>query len=71
MHEKCEGMGELNGDEIMLTTPDGKMQVGDIVQFVPFCNFLKEGMNLQSVKFKKAQTAQYPGLPSCHPRSLA
>jgi len=43
-----DAMDELDGDDVRLTTPDGKMAARDIVQFVPFRNFLKGGMNSQS-----------------------
>jgi hypothetical protein len=41
-----EAMKELDGDEVRLTSPDdGKAAVRDIVQFVAFRNFLREGFN--------------------------
>ena len=40
-------MDELDGDTVRLTAPDGKMAVRDIVQFVPFRNFLRQGIDSQ------------------------
>jgi hypothetical protein len=41
-----EAMKELDGDEVRLTSPDdGKVAVRDIVQFVAFRNFLRDGVN--------------------------
>merc|ERR1719273_168644 len=42
-----DAMDELDGDTVRLTAPDGKMAVRDIVQFVPFRNFLRQGINSQ------------------------
>jgi len=36
-------MEELDGDSVKLTAPNGKKAVRDIVQFVPFRNFIKPG----------------------------
>ena len=33
--------------QVRLTAPDGRMAVRDIVQFVPFRNFLRRGTNSQ------------------------
>ena len=35
-----EAMEELDGDTVRLTSPDGRVAARDIVQFVPFRNFL-------------------------------
>ena len=35
-----EAMEELDGDTVRLTAPDGRVAARDIVQFVPFRNFL-------------------------------
>jgi len=43
-----DAMDELDGDTVRLTAPDGKMAARDIVQFVPFRNFLKGGSNSHS-----------------------
>ena len=43
-----DAMDELDGDTVRLTAPDGRMAARDIVQFVPFRNFFKGGMNSQS-----------------------
>lgn len=40
-----DAMDELDGDTVRLTAPDGRMAVRDIVQFVPFRNFLGRGAN--------------------------
>ena len=45
-----DAMDELDGDTVRLTAPDGRMAARDIVQFVPFRNFLKGGMNSQSAR---------------------
>ena len=50
-----DAMDELDGDDVRLTTPDGKMAARDIVQFVPFRNFLKGGMNSQSARLHLAK----------------
>jgi hypothetical protein len=50
-----DAMDELDGDDVRLTTPDGKMAARDIVQFVPFRNFLKKGMNSQSARLHLAK----------------
>lgn len=42
-----EAMEELDGDTVRLTAPDGRMAARDIVQFVPFRNFLRQGINSQ------------------------
>ncbi len=42
-----DAMEELDGDTVRLTAPDGRMASRDIVQFVPFRNFLKSGQNSQ------------------------
>lgn len=42
-----DAMDELDGDTVRLTAPDGRMAVRDIVQFVPFRNFLGKGTNAQ------------------------
>ena len=40
-------MDELDGDAVRLTDASGKMAVRDIVQFVPFRNFLRQGIDSQ------------------------
>jgi len=42
-----DAMDELDGDTVRLTAPDGRMAARDIVQFVPFRNFLQQGINSQ------------------------
>ena len=42
-----DAMDELDGDTVRLTAPDGRMAARDIVQFVPFRNFLQQGLNSQ------------------------
>lgn len=42
-----DAMDELDGDTVRLTAPDGRMAARDIVQFVPFRNFLRPGINSQ------------------------
>merc|ERR1719334_204539 len=37
-----EAMEELDGDTVRLTAPDGRVAARDIVQFVPFRNFLQQ-----------------------------
>ena len=36
-----------DGDTVRLTSPDGRVAARDIVQFVPFRNFLRSGLNSQ------------------------
>jgi hypothetical protein len=43
-----DAMDELDGDTVRLIAPDGRMAARDIVQFVPFRNFLKGGLNSHS-----------------------
>jgi len=50
-----DAMDELDGDTVRLTAPDGRMAARDIVQFVPFRNFLKGGMNSQSARLHLAK----------------
>jgi len=38
-----DSMEELDGDSVRLTAPNGKKAIRDIVQFVPFRNFMKPG----------------------------
>jgi hypothetical protein len=38
-----ESMEELDGDSVKLTAPNGKKASRDIVQFVPFRNFMRRG----------------------------
>ena len=40
-----DAMEELDGDAVRVTSPMGKVAARDIVQFVPFSNFLGRGMN--------------------------
>lgn len=42
-----DNMEELDGDTVRVTAPDGRVAARDIVQFVPFRNFLRQGTNLQ------------------------
>lgn len=42
-----DAMDELDGDSVRLTAPDGRMAARDIVQFVPFRNFLRQGTSSQ------------------------
>jgi len=50
-----DAMDELDGDTVRLTDQDGRMAARDIVQFVPFRNFLKNGMNSQSARLHLAK----------------
>ena len=43
-----EAMEELDGDTVRLTSPDGRVAARDIVQFVPFRNFLGGGPSSSS-----------------------
>jgi hypothetical protein len=36
-----------DGDTVRLTSPDGRVAARDIVQFVPFRNFVRAGINSQ------------------------
>jgi len=42
-----DAMDELDGDTVRLTAPDGRMAARDIVQFVPFRDFLGKSTNVQ------------------------
>ena len=42
-----DAMEELDGDTVRLTSADGRVASRDIVQFVPFRNFLKAGLDSQ------------------------
>ena len=43
-----EAMEELDGDTVRLTAPDGRVAARDIVQFVPFRNFLSPPLDVTS-----------------------
>ena len=40
-----DAMDELDGDIVLLTAPDGPMAAQDIVQFVPFRDYLGKSRN--------------------------
>ena len=42
-HADFDAMEELDGDAVRLTAPNGQAAARDIVQFVPFRNFLNRG----------------------------
>lgn len=50
-----DAMDELDGDTVRLTAPNGKMAARDIVQFVPFRNFLRQGLNSQMSRLHLAK----------------
>ena len=56
-------MEELDGDTVRLTSPDGKVAARDIVQFVPFNNFSKVGLNshLSRLHLAREVLAEVPG----------
>ncbi len=40
-----DAMEELDGDAVRVTSPMGKVAARDIVQFVPFSNFVRQGLD--------------------------
>lgn len=50
-----EAMEELDGDTVRLTSPTGKVASRDIVQFVPFRNFMRPGTNPQTSRIYLAK----------------
>merc|ERR1712038_997954 len=56
-------MEELDGDTVRLTSPDGKAAERDIVQFVPFNNFSKVGLDshLSRLHLAREVLAEVPG----------
>jgi hypothetical protein len=50
-----EAMEELDGDTVRLTSPVGKVAARDIVQFVPFTQFVSAGMDSQMSRLHLAR----------------
>jgi len=50
-----DAMEELDGDSVRLTTDSGKVAARDIVQFVPFQNFLDKGLDSQMAGLRLAR----------------
>ena len=50
-----EAMEELDGDTVRLTAPDGRVAQRDIVQFVPFRNFMSQGLDSQMSRLHLAR----------------
>ncbi len=44
-----------DGDTVRLTAPDGRVAARDIVQFVPFRNFIRTGINSQASRLHLAK----------------
>ena len=54
-HADFDAMEELDGDAVRLTAPDGRVAPRDIVQFVPFRDFLRRGLDTQMARLHLAR----------------